>query len=46
VTGSQPGEMEVAVGSRGVDRWFVKPIRPEELVEALNEELLRATSLS
>jgi CheY-like chemotaxis protein len=42
VTGSQPEELDVEIGPRGVDRWFLKPIKPQLLVDSLNEELLCA----
>lgn len=45
VTGSQPEEMNVEIGPRGVDRWFQKPIRPQELVDSLNDELLGAAKV-
>ncbi len=45
VTGSQPGAMNVEIGPRGVDRWFQKPIRPQELVDSLNDELLLAAKV-
>ncbi|TWU29942.1 response regulator [Bythopirellula polymerisocia] len=45
VTGSQPEEMDVEIGPRGVDRWFLKPIRPQELVDSLNDELLCAAKV-
>lgn len=45
VTGSQPEEMDVEIGPRGVDRWFQKPIRPQELVDSLNDEILCAAKV-
>ncbi len=45
VTGSPPEEMNVEIGPRGVDRWFQKPIRPQELVDSLNDELCCATKV-
>lgn len=39
VTGTDQAEAEVALGPRGVDRWFSKPVDPEELVHAIRMEL-------
>lgn len=44
VTGSRPEDIDIEIGPRGVDRWFFKPIKPQELVNSLNDELLCATS--
>lgn len=42
VTGTSPSEMNVIVGPGGVDRWFVKPIKPQELVDELQRNLVCA----
>lgn len=46
VTGTNPVEAAVNVGPDGVDRWFTKPVDPEQLVLAmqvdLNQELVPA----
>lgn len=39
VSGEKPATMNVPVGENGVDRWFSKPINPQELVTAIREEL-------
>lgn len=39
VTGHLPEEYGLACGPGGVDRWFHKPINPDELVRDLNQEL-------
>jgi carbon storage regulator CsrA len=39
VSGSTPSEVNVEVGPQGVDRWFQKPIKPQELVDCLQQEL-------
>ncbi|MCA9258965.1 MAG: response regulator [Planctomycetales bacterium] len=39
VTGSEPAEMGVEIGPKGVDRWFQKPINPRDLVESLQADL-------
>lgn len=38
VSGSTPDEMAVSIGPKGVDRWFSKPIDPEELVRHIAAE--------
>lgn len=38
VSGSTPDEMALSVGPNGVDRWFSKPINPEELVRHISAE--------
>ncbi len=44
VTGTNPAEAAVTVGPDGVNRWFSKPVDPEQLVEAMRldaaEEML------
>jgi carbon storage regulator CsrA len=36
VSGSQPAEMQVPTGDRGISRWFQKPLQPSDLVEHLS----------
>jgi carbon storage regulator CsrA len=39
VTGTDRAETAVDIGPQGVDRWFRKPIDPEQLVEAIRDDL-------
>jgi carbon storage regulator CsrA len=39
VSGTERSETQVRVGSRGVDRWFSKPVNPQKIVDAIHEEL-------
>jgi carbon storage regulator CsrA len=39
VTGSRPEETDICVGPTGVDRWFVKPLNPNALLDALQADL-------
>lgn len=39
VTGAASDDMPVTVGREGVNRWFRKPIKPQTLVNSINEEL-------
>lgn len=39
VSGVRPEDMNVTLGPDGVDRWFVKPVDPQGLLEALRAEL-------
>jgi DNA-binding response OmpR family regulator len=39
VTGTDQGETSVTIGPQGVDRWFRKPVDPEQLVSAIQSEL-------
>lgn len=39
VTGSTPEEAHINVGPGGVDRWFVKPVNPDTLLEAMQNDL-------
>ena len=39
VTGSRPEETDITVGPNGVDRWFVKPLNPNALLDALQADL-------
>ena len=38
VSGTSPQEMNVPIGSRGVDGWFEKPVDPSRIVAQLNAE--------
>lgn len=38
VTGCAPGEVPLACGPGGIDRWFQKPFDPQELVRQLRQE--------
>jgi carbon storage regulator CsrA len=39
VTGTERHESNIPLGPTGVDRWFVKPINPQELLDELNRDL-------
>ena len=39
VSGRVPAEMGVTVGPSGVDRWFRKPLNPQDLVKELQQDL-------
>jgi carbon storage regulator CsrA len=39
VSGSAPGALGVSLGPDGVDRWFQKPVQPEQLLEEVSREL-------
>ena len=39
VTGTDPAEAAVTVGPTGVNRWFTKPVDPEQLVHAMQSEV-------
>jgi len=39
VTGLRPDETDICVGPNGVDRWFVKPLNPNALLDALQADL-------
>ena len=39
VSGTDRSETNVSVGPRGVNRWFEKPVNPQNIVEAIREEL-------
>jgi len=39
VSGTRPEEMNVTLGPNGVDRWFVKPIDPQNLLKAMHDVL-------
>lgn len=38
VSGSTPDEMSLAIGPKGVDHWFSKPVDPEELVRHISSD--------
>jgi carbon storage regulator CsrA len=42
VSGAARTEYRVPTGPKGVDRWFSKPIKPQELVDEMNRELALA----
>jgi carbon storage regulator CsrA len=39
ISGTSPAELGVAIGPKGVDRWFQKPINPETLVREIMVEM-------
>ena len=39
VSGTPQAECGVSIGPEGVDRWFSKPINPQELVDEMNRDL-------
>jgi carbon storage regulator CsrA len=39
VSGADPSSLGVATGPEGINRWFPKPIDPEQLVNVVNQEL-------
>jgi carbon storage regulator CsrA len=39
VSGVEPGAVGVSLGPNGVDRWFAKPVQPEQLLEEVSKEL-------
>lgn len=42
VTGTDRSSCSIGLGKDGVDRWFTKPLKPAEFVNALDDELARA----
>ena len=42
VSGAEPGTLGVKLGPEGVDRWFPKPVQPEQLLEEVTQELARS----
>lgn len=44
VSGTAPSQLGVATGPAGIDRWFNKPINPEELAREMARELLTKQS--
>ncbi len=45
VSGADPDSLGVTTGPDGINRWFPKPIDPEQLVSAVNQELGIATAI-
>ena len=43
VSGEHRAKLNIPLGKRGVDRWFSKPLNPQELVTAIHEELSTET---
>lgn len=43
VSGTNPADMGIKVGPRGVDGWFDKPLDPNQLVNALRQKLIPST---
>ena len=39
VSGSTPDAVDLDVGPGGVDRWFRKPVDPQNLIEAINRDI-------
>ncbi|GAB5404058.1 MAG: hypothetical protein Aurels2KO_22890 [Aureliella sp.] len=39
VSGLSPEDVDVGLGDSGVNRWFQKPIRPDELLESIANEI-------
>src|SRR5262245_3601774 len=39
VTGTRPEDTDICIGPNGVDRWFVKPLNPNALLDALQADL-------
>ncbi len=39
VSGTSPKRFDVQTGPGGVDRWFIKPVDPRELVRQIDTEL-------
>ncbi|MCG8584934.1 MAG: response regulator [Pirellulales bacterium] len=39
VSGTSQSETQVSVGPLGVNRWFAKPVNPQNIVDAIHEEL-------
>ncbi len=44
VTGTEQADAEVTIGPQGVDRWFRKPVDPEQLVDAIHNEFVAETT--
>jgi CheY-like chemotaxis protein len=42
VSGTAQAECGVSIGPQGVDRWFSKPLNPQELVDEMNRDLATA----
>lgn len=41
VSGAEPTSLGVSLGPDGIDRWFQKPVHPEQLLEAVTRELAK-----
>jgi CheY-like chemotaxis protein len=39
VSGTKPSEMDVQIGTGGIDRWFPKPLDPKSLLAAIHEDV-------
>lgn len=39
ISGTNPDDLGVSTGPRGIDRWFSKPVNPERLVQEMSREL-------
>lgn len=39
ISGTNPDDLGIATGPRGIDRWFSKPVNPESLVKEMSREL-------
>ncbi|HBE67825.1 MAG TPA: hypothetical protein DDW52_06720 [Planctomycetaceae bacterium] len=39
VSGLTPEDAGVCVGAAGADRWFIKPVAPDELLESINNDV-------
>lgn len=39
VSGLSPEDAGVSVGASGADRWFIKPVAPDELLSSINSEV-------
>jgi CheY-like chemotaxis protein len=44
VTGSDSARKDVPIGPTGVNRWFTKPVNPQLLVEAINQDIAGGAS--
>jgi len=40
VSGTNPADLGVVMGPRGIDGWFDKPLDPQELVSSLRRQLV------
>lgn len=39
ISGTNPDDLGISTGPKGVDRWFSKPVNPESLVKEMSREL-------
>ena len=44
VSGMEPGDCDVEFGPNGIDRWFPKPLNPEELIDQIHQATYTAAS--